>query len=69
MPGAWVLSNGSVDSGRQEKAERLGTLRHARQPLGMYILALVAEEQGTTEHPEHTEQQPFFFRVFGVFRG
>jgi hypothetical protein len=35
----------------------------------MNILALVAEEQGTTEHPEHTEQQPFFFRVFCVFRG
>ena len=22
-----------------------------------------------TEHTEHTEKQPFFFRVFRVFRG
>jgi hypothetical protein len=35
----------------------------------MYIPAFVAEEQGTTEHPEYTEQKPFFFRVFCVFRG
>ena len=39
----------------------------------LHLFALVAEDQGTTEHTEHTETNPPIgmpsFRGFGVFRG